>query len=81
MLSAENFTQIAKLHQAKFVAEDILKKFFFFFFSEKISLITSCELSALHDMLRLISSKKNKVKIKMASAAAVIGPLRVKEYQ
>ena len=62
MLSAGNFTQIAKRHQAKFVAEDILNFFFFFFFSGKISLITSCELSALHDMLRLISSKKIKWK-------------------
>ena len=68
-------------HQAKFVAENILK--IFSYFSEKTSLDISCELSAkqtIHMKCQDLFSLKNKKKInkKLSSAAVVIGTLRVK---
>ena len=57
-------------------AKDI-HKYFFFVFLEKIKLDNSCE-SSSHETSSLFSSKDESKKIKVSSAAILLGTLRVK---
>ena len=63
-------------------AADDIHKYFFFVFSEKIRLDISCESSALQRIhmkyQALFSSKEESKKIKVSSAAILLGALRVK---